>query len=172
MACPPHTSSLYRLVSGAAEEEARPGAVDGPDTIELLAQRDDLAQRLGEAIQYVEHGLGDRAGVEDAAALRRLLDREVQAGLPLRAAFGTGAGRSEATFDIAGARAAIARVQQDPKAGRLATYSQLHALAAKLVQALDNNPDGTLDSPRQLVKEAFDLLGTSCTSRRDATPPL
>lgn len=144
---------------------------------EVLAQRDDLARRLAEAIIFIEHGVGERAGADDAAALRLLLDREVLRGLPLKAAYGSGANRSEASFDLKGAKAAVALAQQDPKAGRMASYAQLHEIVERLTSALDRSIEDHIDprevigsAEEQLVKEAYGLLNRPYQQRQDDSP--
>lgn len=146
---------------------------------EVLAQRDDLARRLGDAINYIEHGIAHRAGVTDSDALLRLLDREVLAGFPLKAAYGNGVNHSEASFDIVAAKAAVEIARNDPKAGQLASYSELLDIVAALASRLDHaieshiysDPRDAIGSPEeQLVKQAFTLIKQPYEARRDNSP--
>ena len=144
---------------------------------EVLAQRDDLARRLGQAIDYIEHGIGHEAGVDSVQALRRLLDREIVKERPLLAGFGQGANRSEAQFDLHGAKVAVALARRDPQAGQMASYAQLQQLVEKLAGALDRVIDEYVDSrdavgsrEEHLVKEAYGLLNQSYEPRPAAGP--
>lgn len=139
---------------------------------EVQAQRDDLAQHLSDAINYIEHSLGARAGVDDAAALRHLLDREVLTKLPLN----VGTGRRAAGFDLQGAKAAVTLTQQAPSTSRMASYAQLQDITEKLATALDRlleerEPREVIGSPQeQLVKEAFHLLDKPYAARQAHNP--
>lgn len=146
---------------------------------EVRAQRDDLARRLDDAIRFIEHGVGAREGAVDAAALRRLLDRDVLAGLPLKAAYGRDEHFSEASFDIVGARAAVALAQHDPRTGSMPAYTELlqmvERLAGELGRAVEDHifedPRDAVGSPVDtLVKQAYALIDRPQPEREDARP--
>lgn len=143
---------------------------------EVLAQRDDLAHRLAEAITFIEHGVGERAGAEDLAALRRMLDRDVLKDLPLRVSYGSGAHRSEASFDLKGAKLAVALAQTSPHNGHMASYAQLVEVVERMAGLMDHmlddmNPREAIGSPQeQAVKDAYALLKLPYEPRQDDTP--
>ncbi|OCG89384.1 hypothetical protein LMG667_04695 [Xanthomonas euvesicatoria] len=131
---------------------------------ETLAERNELAQHLRSAVDYIEHGEAKRRDMADLARLRDLLDREVRLNGPMRLSLGAGA--SEAKFDITAARTALAHVERN-HGPDLPSYAQLVEIAGRLAEQLDRNAEDQLardprsaaaSSQAQLVRNAFEVL--------------
>ncbi|MFD1043255.1 hypothetical protein [Pseudoxanthomonas kaohsiungensis] len=134
---------------------------------EVATQRDELAQHLGNAINYIEHTEGNRRVMFDAHSLRSLLARELREGATLKMSYGMGRERTTADFDLQAARRALQNVT-DVGLGPAASYAQLQELVLRLAGALQATTDERLDqdprdtrasSDNALVNEAYQALG-------------
>ncbi|MGZ1522245.1 hypothetical protein [Xanthomonas citri] len=145
---------------------------------ETLAERNELAQHLRSAIDYIEHSEAQRRDMVDLVRLRDLLDREVRLHGPMRLSLGAGA--TETQFDITAARSALAHVERH-QGPDLPSYAQLVELAGRMAEHLDRNAEERLArDPRcaaastqaQLVRSAFQVLSrTSCLATKPSAEP-
>lgn len=128
---------------------------------ELLAERNELALHLRNAIDYIEHGEANRRHLTDLAQLRGMLDREMRTQGPMQLALASGNGK--ASFDIAAARTALAHVGRDADS-QMPTYSQLVELAGRLAEQLSerHHPlaprDSSATHEQELLQNAFEVL--------------
>ncbi|MGX9960664.1 hypothetical protein ACW0US_18100 [Xanthomonas euvesicatoria] len=157
--------------SGMSGQELRANASLFCNAPDVLAQRDELAQHLRAAVNYIEHGEAHRRDIADVALLRRMLDREVNSGSALRLSTGLGISGSTATFDITAARAALAAIPAARTNGP--TYRDLIELVSQLATSLEDTleaqhkqePREVIAAPqRALVRKAFDTIELTATN--------
>lgn len=130
-------------------------------SFELVGQRDDLAKHLRSAVNYIEHGIGDRNAIVSTFALRNMLDKDVREGLKYTQSFGLGDQRSTAEFDLGAARMALEQVAPAPLTN-VTSYAELRSLVEQMAQAMDKanlSADASADpATSALIAKAYEAL--------------